>query len=156
MKIHTGASTRRHARAGLILLEMLMAIAIFGMVALGLMRALTIGAQTAIISQLELRMIQKMQSTLTEYSKVQVLQEGVYDVPATDIDMGVALRVQVEKMDKLLNADGQPLNDMYHIMVTAEYNNFGAKGQMTADTFRYANLYKTQAGGAAPPPPGGQ
>lgn len=150
MRIHPPSSLQRRrtrARAGLILLEMLMAIAIFGMVALGLMRALTIGAQTAIIAQMELRMIQKMQSTLTEYSKVQTLQEGAYDIPATDIDMGVAMRVQVEKMDKLLNEDGQPLNDMYHIMVVAEYENFGTKGQMTADTYRYANLYKTQAGG---------
>ena len=149
MKIHPLLSPHRRrtrVRGGMILLEMLMAIAIFGMVALGLMRALMIGAQTAIIAQMELRMIQKMQSTLTEYSKVQTLQEGGYDIPATDIDMGVAMRVQVEKMDKLLNADGQPLNDMYHIMVTAEYENFGTKGQMSADTYRYANLYKTQAG----------
>ncbi|RYD35253.1 MAG: type II secretion system protein [Verrucomicrobiaceae bacterium] len=148
MKIHPPLFPHRRirVRSGMILLEMLMAIAIFGMVALGLMRALMIGAQTAIIAQMELRMIQKMQSTLTEYSKVQTLQEGAFDIPATDIDMGVVMRVQVEKMDKLLNADGQPLNDMYHIMVTAEYENFGTKGQMTADTYRYANLYKTQAG----------
>lgn len=140
----------------MILLEMLAAIAIFGMCALGLMRALTVGAQTAIISQLELRMIQKMQSTLTEYSKVQTLQEGGFDIPASDIDEGVVIRVVVEKMDQITNADGQPLNDMYHIMVTAEYDNFGTKGQMTADTYRYANLYKTQTGGTAAPAGGGQ
>ena len=155
MKLHPGSSHRR-SRAGLILLELVIAISIFGMVALGLMRALSIGAQTAIISQLELRMIQKMQSTLTEYSKLQILQEGVFDVPVSDD--GVTIHVEIVKLDKLLNADGQPLNDMFHIIVTAEYDNFGAKGQMTADTFRYANLYKTQAGGAAatPPPAGGQ
>lgn len=152
MKILT-ASAKRRFRPGMILLEMMMAIAIFGMVALGLMRALAIGAQTAVISQVELRMLLRLQSTLTEYSKLQKLDEGTWD--SDPDDLGVITHTEILAMNEMLNADGQPLTDMYHIIVTAEYENFGTKGQMTADTYRYANLYKTQAGGAtAAPAPG--
>ena len=38
----------------MLLMEMVMALAIFGLAAVGLMRALTIGAQTAIVGQQEL------------------------------------------------------------------------------------------------------
>ncbi len=137
---------------GMILMELVVSIAIFGMVALGLMRALTIGAQTAVIGQLELRMLLRLQSTLTERSKVQRLEEGI--VQDDPDDLGVIIRTEVVKLDKLENADGQVLQDMYHIIVRAEYDNFGAKGEMVADTYRYIKLYQPQTG--APAAPGGQ
>lgn len=144
------------ARAGMILMELVISIAIFGMVALGLMRALSIGAQTAVVGQLELRMLLRLQSTLTHYSKVQRIEEGGPFDSDPD-DLGVFTRTEIVKLDKMENADGQVLADMYHIIVRAEYDNFGTKGEMIADTYRYARLYQTQAGApAAPAAPGGQ
>ena len=139
-------------RRGMILMELIMSIAIFGMVALGLMRALSIGAQTAVAGQLELRMLLRLQSTLTEYSKLQRMEEGKYD--SDPDDLGVITSTEIVKLDKMMNADGQELQDMYHIIVRAEYDNFGIKGEMTADTYRYARLYQPQTG--APAAPGGQ
>ena len=52
------------------------------------------------------------------------------------------------------NADGALLQDMFHIIVRAEYDNFGTKGEMIADTYLYAKLYQPQTG--APAAPGGQ
>ena len=43
-------SPQRRGRRGMVLMEILCAIMIFGMAALGLMRALTVSAQNAIIS----------------------------------------------------------------------------------------------------------
>ena len=137
----------------MILMELVVAIAIFGMVALGLMRALSIGAQTAVVGQLELRMLLRLQSTLTEYSKVQRIEEGGPFNSDPD-DLGVITVTDIVKLDKLENADGQILQDMFHIIVRAEYDNFGTKGEMTADTYRYAKLYQTPPG--APAAPGGQ
>ncbi len=137
---------------GMILMELVIAMALFGMVALGLMRALSIGAQTAVVGQLELRMLLRLQSTLTEYSKLQRLEEGEFS--SDPDDLGVITRTEVVKLDKLENADGQILQDMFHIIVRAEYDNFGTKGEMVADTYRYARLYQPQTG--APAAPGGQ
>lgn len=138
---------------GMILMELIMAIAIFGMVALGLMRALSIGAQTAVVGQLELRMLLRLQSTLTEYSKLQRMEEGVFE--SDPDDLGVITRTEIVKLDKLENADGQVLQDMFHVIVRAEYDNFGTKGEMVADTYRYAKLYQPQTGAAAAPAPAG-
>ena len=136
-------------RKGMILMELVISIAIFGMVALGLMRALSIGAETAVVGQLELRMLLRLQSTLTEHSKLQRLEEGVFE--SDPDDMGVITRTEVIKLDKMENEDGQILQDMFHIIVRAEYDNFGVKGEMVADTYRYMKLYQQQAGAAAAP-----
>ena len=144
--------TNQPRHRGMILMELIMAIAIFGMVALGLMRALSIGAQTAVVGQLELRMLLRLQSALTEVSKTQTIKEGTFDYDPDEL--GVVIRTEIVKLDKLENADGQLLPDMFHIIVRAEYDNFGTKGEMKADTYRYAKLYQPQAG--APAAPGGQ
>ena len=142
----------RRARSGIVLLEIVVAICIFGMTALSLMKALSIGTQTALISQVELRMILRLQSTLTEYSKVAVMEEGSYS--SNPDELGVYTQTQVVKLE-LQNADGQPLPEMFHVTVQAFYENFGQKGEMTADTYRYGRLYQPQqqAGTAAPAAP---
>ncbi len=136
----------------MLLMEMVMALAIFGLAAVGLMRALTIGAQTAIVGQQELRMLLRLQSTLTEFSKTQTIKE---DVITSDPDeLGVITRTEIVKLEKLETKDGQLLQDMFHIIVRAEYDDFGSKGEMVADTYRYARLYQPVTG--APAAPGGQ
>lgn len=144
MKTVSPRSRRRRARSGVVLMELVVAICIFGMTALALMKALTIGTQTALISQVELRMILRLQSTLTEYSKVPNIEEGAW---TSDPDeLGVYTQTEVVRL-QLLNADGQELPEMYHIIVRAFYENFGQRGEMMAETFRYARLYQSQAGG---------
>jgi Prokaryotic N-terminal methylation motif len=145
-------TTIQRRPSGMILMELVIAIAIFGMVALGLMRALSIGAETAVVGQMELRMLLRLQSTLTEYSKLQRMEEGVFD--SDPDDLGVITHTEIVKLDKMENEDGQVLQDMFHIIVRAEYDNFGTKGEMIADTYRYARLYQPQTG--APAAPGGQ
>jgi hypothetical protein len=139
-------------RRGMILMELVIAMALFGTVALGLMRALSIGVETAAVGQLELRMLLRLQSTLTEYSKLQRIEEGVYE--SDPDELGIVTRTEIVKLDKMENEDGQILQDMFHIIVRAEYENFGKKGEMFADTYRYSRLYQPQTGATAAP--GGQ
>jgi hypothetical protein len=51
--------------------------------------------------------------------------------------------------------EGQPLNEMYEILVTAFYDDFGRTGEVHANTIRYGKLYSTTnaAGGAPATPP---
>jgi type II secretory pathway pseudopilin PulG len=142
-------SPSRFRRGGMILIEVLCAILIFGMAAVSLMKALTVSAQSAVISQQELRMLLRLQSTLNEYSKYPRIEEYEGKAFETDKDdLGVWTRAEVIKIENIENFEGQPLNDMYEIIVTAYYDDFGQLGEVKANTVRYARLYST-AGAAA-------
>ena len=140
---------------GYIIMEVLMALAVFGLAVGSLMKSLTVSAQSAIIAQQELRMILRLQSTLNEYSKYPRIEE--YEGQSFDTDedeLGVKTRTEVLKIEGAENSEGQPLENMYEIVVTASYDNFGQVGEMKANTVRYARLYA--AAGAAPQTPAPQ
>ncbi|HWB06125.1 MAG TPA: hypothetical protein VG796_24095 [Verrucomicrobiales bacterium] len=145
-------------RDAMVIMEVLCAILVFGLAVVGLMKALTVSARSAAISQQELRMILRLQSTLNETSKYPKIDElyNTEPVKTTDADeLGVWTRTEIVKLEGVLNSEGQPLNDMYHIIVTAYYDDFGRTGEMMADSVRYARLYNTTGAGAAatPQPP---
>jgi Tfp pilus assembly protein PilV len=153
------ASHKSTARGGMVIIEVLMALLIFGMAAVGLMRAITVSAQVAVVAQQELRMLLRLQSALTETSKYPNIEERYKEKPVyvTDPDdYGVYTRTEITLLEDITTAiDGQPVNDMYHIRVTAYYENFGKRGESSAETVRYARLYAATgaAAGGAPPPP---
>lgn len=147
-------------RRGMVIMEVLVALLIFGMAAVGLMQAITVSAQTAVRAQQELRMLLRLQSALTETGKFPNIQERYKEKPVyqTDPDeYGVYTRTEITLLEDITTEkDGQPVNDMYHILVIAFYDDgFGKRGQTTAETVRYARLYSTTgatAGGGAPAP----
>jgi type II secretory pathway pseudopilin PulG len=139
----------------MVIMEVLCAIMIFGMAAVGLMKALTVSAQSAVLSQQELRMLLRLQSTLNEYSKYPRIEEYEGQVFETNKDdLGVWTRAEVIKIEGAQNSENQPLNDMYEIVVTAYYDDFGRTGEIKANTVRYAKLYATTntAGSNQPQP----
>ncbi len=143
--------TNRHSR-GMILMEILIAIAIFGTAAMALMGALTSAAKIAIISQLDMRMTSRLQSDLTWFSKVPQIQELNGEKSDPD-EMGVYTVTDIVLEKEMKNSEGQELADMYRITVTAYYDNFGQQGRAVAETLRYARLYsQTGAAGSAGPP----
>ena len=153
-------SIRRHRQStgGVVLMEVLCAILIFGMSALALMKALTVWSRVAVDSQQELRMLLRVQSKINEiskYPKIEELEGQVFETNKDDL--GVWTRAEVVKVENLENMEGQPLNEMYEILVTAFYDDFGRTGEVHANTIRYGKLYSTTnaAGGApmATPPP---
>ncbi len=144
------------ARSGMVIMEVLCALLVFGMAAVGLMRAITASAQSAVVAQQELRMLLRLQSTLNETSKYSKIDQLYSDKPVnvTDPDdLGVWTRTEIIKLEDITTeTDGQPVNDMYRIVVTAYYENFGQEGEMTAETVRYSKLYSATgaAAGAVP------
>ena len=141
-------------RRGMILMEILIAVAIFGTAAMALMKALTTTAQVAIISQLDMRMIQRLQSDLTWYSKVPQIQELSGEKSDPD-ELGVYTVTDIVLEKGIMNSENQELADMYRVTVTAFYDNFGQQGTAVAETLRYARLYSQTgaAGGATPGTP---
>lgn len=144
-------------RGGFVIMEVLCAIMVFGLAVTGLMKAMGVSAQSAIISQLELRMLLRMQSTLNEYSKYPRIEEYEGQVFETDPDeLGVWTRTEILKIEGAENSEQQPLENMYEVVVTAYYDNFGQVGEMQANTVRYSRLYSTTgatAGGTPTPTP---
>ena len=140
----------------MVIMEVLCALLVFGMAAVGLMRAITVSAQSAVVAQQELRMLLRLQSTLNETSKYSKIEQLYEDKPinVTDPDeLGVWTRTEIIKLEDITTAiDGQPVNDMYRVIVTAFYDNFGQTGEMTAETVRYAKLYSATGAAAGSVP----
>jgi hypothetical protein len=152
--MNTKLVRKRSRKSAMVIMEVLVALGVFGLAALGLIKALAVAAQTAVVSQLELRMILRLQSTLTEYSKIARIEEGKWQ--SDPDELGVWTETEVVLLEDILNSEGQPLNEMYRIRVTGYYDNFGQTGEMAAETLRYARLYQaTGAGGAGGAPAGG-
>lgn len=148
-----------HSRGGMVIMEVLCALLVFGMAAVGLMRAITVSAQSAVVAQQELRMLLRLQSKLTETSKYSRIEQLYNDQPVHVDDpdeLGVWTRTEITKLEDITTEiDGTILNDMYHVKVSAFYENFGQEGEMTAETVRYAKLYSTTGaatGGVQTPP----
>ena len=137
-RLHTNGDM---SAKGFVLLEVLLAIALFGIAGLGLVRALNFSAKAAVESQLDIRMMMRLQSALTLASKAQQMEE--YQVVSDPDELGVQVMTIVEEMpqDTLLNEDGEELRDMWLITVRAFWERNGQYGEMEAKTWRYAPLY---------------
>jgi type II secretory pathway pseudopilin PulG len=147
--------TQRHRTAhpsptGFILLECLMAVAIFGGAALALMKVFTITGTVANESQLDLRMMALLQSELTYHSRMPNIRELQPSDPvghtAPDED-GVWTETTITEIKdgkpfELKNEDNQELQQMFHVEVVAYYERDGQKSEMRAETIRYAALYR--------------
>jgi hypothetical protein len=125
---------------------------LFGLAALGLMKALTAMSQAANASKMDLQMIGVLQSTLTQYSRMANIEETQRPMVTEPDEFGVWTETEIREMNEknglmLQTDDGQqggrqPLQQMFHVVVTAFWEADGQRGQMSADTYRYAPLYR--------------
>jgi len=146
----------RSGQSGVALIEVILAVALFGMAALGLLRALTAMSQAANSARIELRMMAVLQSTLTQFARQSKIEETDRAIVSEPDESGVWTETRIiemnEKNGNLLETDEseqggrQPLQQMYHIIVTAYWELGGQRGEETAETFRYGPLFQ-QAGG---------
>jgi len=117
-----------------------MAIALFGLAAVGLSRALNMTARTASKTRAELEMLNKLQTALTEASKAARLEEGE-NVTEPDA-IGITIKTEIIPMEELENAEGQQLQNMFHIRCTAYWEQNGKNSEIVAETYRYEPLYR--------------
>ena len=127
-------------RAGFTILEVLMALALFGMMMVGLTRALNMIALSARRSGEEVRMIRNLETLLTEASKAAQFEEG--EVYVGDDESGVAYDRVIEELTEMENMDGQILANMWRIAIIASYERNGEIVERVAETFRYEPLYQ--------------
>ncbi len=129
-------------RRGFLLLEMVLALGVFGIAATGFAVALKRMAQAAQLAQSELRITRILDSALNETLSLPVLEEGVTNTSVGET--GIELDTTVALLEDLENEEGQPLTEMFRIEVQARWYENGAWQERAVDTWRYGRMYQPQ------------
>lgn len=97
-------------------------------------------AEAATLAQTELRITRILDSALTEQLSFPTVEEGVTQIPIEGTD--IELDVVIEPIEDLENKDGELLQQMFHITVTANWFANGEWQSRSADTWRYNLMYQ--------------
>ncbi len=135
-------STVQRRNSGFLLLEMMLALAVFGIAATGFTVALHRMAKVAALSQSELRVTRFMDSALDEALSLPVLEEGETETVIGEAGNEVAFVTLVELLEDLENEDGQLLQEMYRIRVVATWIENGERQERMVETWRYGRMYQ--------------
>lgn len=132
--------TRHSVRNGFLLLEMVLALAVFGMAATGFVVALHRMSATATLAQSELRITRILDSALDETLSLPVLEEG--NTNSTVGETGIELDTEIKLIEDMENQDGQILQEMYRIGIRARWFANGEWHERTVETWRYGRMYQ--------------
>jgi type II secretory pathway pseudopilin PulG len=127
-------------KPGFLLLEMVLALAVFGMAATGFTVALNRMAATASLAQSELRITRILDSALEETLSQPTIEEGSDTIEIGET--GVELETTIERIEDLLNEEGQQLQDMFRIRIKAKWVENGRTQERSAETWRYGMMYQ--------------
>jgi len=129
-----------HSR-GFLLLEMILALAVFGMATTGFVVALHRMGDVARLAQSKMRITRILNSALDETLSLPTLEEGSTDtkVPGED---HFELTTTVKLLDKLENQDGQILQQMYEITVEVKGGVDLTERERFVKTWRYLPMYQ--------------
>ena len=130
----------RRTRKGYLLLEVVLAMAVFSLAATGFTLALQKAADASDMAAREMQITRILSSALDEALAVPVLEEGeaVMELEERQVD----IQTLYERIEEMENQDGQLLQDMWRITVTAFYVKDGAEIKRSAVTWRYGRLYQ--------------
>jgi len=132
-------------RRGFLLLEMVLALGVFSMAAVGFVVALHRMSVLATSAQREMQITRILDSTLDETLSLPVLEEGETEVEVEDpgdTSSSIKLVTVVELMDEMENEEGQLLQEMYHIIVKARWMENRELCEREVDTWRYGRMYQ--------------
>jgi type II secretory pathway pseudopilin PulG len=134
---------RRRNASGFLLLEAILAIGVFAIAVTGFAVALSRTADLAALAQRELAITRLLKSALAEAMSYPVLEEGKTSVAVDEMkEQGMEIETNVELLQEMENEDGQLLQEMYRIEVTAHWFEDGAPQEQSAETWRYSRLYQ--------------
>jgi type II secretory pathway pseudopilin PulG len=133
----------RRFRKGFLLLEVLLALGVFGIAATGFAVALHKTADLAATAQRKLKMTRLLESALAEAMSYPVLEEGTTSVAVEEMsEENLEIETTVELLPEMENEDGQLLQEMYRIEVAARWFENGIEREQIAETWRYSRLYQ--------------
>ena len=128
------------ARRGFLLLEVVLALGVFGIAATGFAVAIQKMGKAAAAAQEELRVTRILESALDEAISMPLLEEGTTSIKVfdTDIDLDTSIRL----IEDLESEDGQLLQEMYRITVTAYWFRDGVPEERSVETWRFGRMYQ--------------
>lgn len=129
------------ARRGFLLLEMVLALAVFGCAVTGFVVALHRMSSIASLAQSELRITRILDSAMDETLSLPAIEEGKFSSMAGN---GVELNTTIELIQNMVSYEGQPLVQMFHISISARWYANGQWQTRTAETWRYGPMYQPQ------------
>lgn len=128
---------------GFLLLEVLLALGVFGIAATGFAVALHRTADLAAVAQNKIKMGRLLESALAEAMSMPVLEEGVTSVAVDEMsEQGLEIETTIELLPEMENEDGQLLQEMYRIQVVARWFEANGWHEEMAETWRYSRLYQ--------------
>lgn len=134
----------RSGRGGFLLLEVVLAMGVFAMAATAFAVALHKTADAASLAKERLMITRILDSALTEALSQPVLEETVYSAVLDEKIGGqpVDVDTRIEVMPEMPNKDGQFLQQMFRIEVSAHWYEHGVWKEEVAETWRYGRLYQ--------------
>jgi hypothetical protein len=132
-------------RRGFLLLEMVLALGVFSMAAVGFVVALHRMSVLATSAQREMQVTRILDSALDETLSLPVLEEGETEVEIedpNDSSSSIKIVTTVELLEEMENEDGQLLQEMYHIIVRARWMENREAREREVDTWRYGRMYQ--------------
>ena len=133
----------QHGRRGFLLLEMVLALMVFGIAATGFTVALHRMGKSASLAQSELRVTRMMESVLDETLSLPTLEEGVTETETGGPGNEVLFTTTIELLDEMENQDGQLLQEMYRIQIVATWIENGQRNERMVETWRYGRMYQS-------------
>ena len=136
--------SQRRRQAGFLMMEVVLALGIFAIAATGFAVALAKTSDAAQLSQRRMQINRILESALDEALSLPVLEEGSETVSIKEQVAGsdVEIDTKIELLDEMENIDGQLLQQMYRIEVTAHWYEDGGWQEEMAETWRYGRLYQ--------------
>ena len=127
-------------RRGFLLLEMVLALAVFGIAATGFAVALHRMSDVAALAQSELRITRILESALDETISLPVLEEGETDTQVGET--GIELHTTIELIEDLETEEGQMLQEMFRIKINARWYANAGWQEREVETWRYGRMYQ--------------
>lgn len=131
---------KRNPVRGFLLLEVVLALGIFGIACTALTVALHRMADAATLAQTELEITRILDSALTEQLSLPTVAEGEFQIPIQGSD--TKLDVSIKPIENLENQDGELLQQMFHITITANWFVNGTPQSRSVETWRYNLMYQ--------------
>ncbi len=130
----------KRRQSGYLLLEVVLAMGLFALAATGFTRALQAAADASDMAAREMQVTRLLQSSLDEALSLPALEEGETTEDLEEREMRIV--TNFERMEELENQQGQLLQDMWRITVTAYFRQGTLELNRSATTWRYGRLYQ--------------
>jgi type II secretory pathway pseudopilin PulG len=130
----------RH-RNGYLLMEVVIALAIFSLVAVGFTKALNKAADGSDLAAKSVQITRILSSAMDEAISTPILEEQQIVVDLEERNMTITTLYE-PMIEELQNRDEQFLQDMWRITVIGTYIEDGNKIERSMVTWRYGKLYQ--------------